>query len=256
MVIVEGNNQFMYKTKYLIYFFVMITCACCSTTIKELKSVGKLPEFAPSYMAVEPSEANAIPPPKASATAKYTNSLWQPGSRAFFRDRRTRNVGDILKVKIQIKNNANMDNKTTRNRNDQNNLAAPNIFGLESVIPQVFPSTVDLTKLLSLTGNNSNSGTGKIERKEDINTEIAAMVTNIFPNGSLMIQGTQEIRVNYELREITISGIIRPEDIGADNSISLDQIAEARLSYGGRGTLSRMQKLRYGNEVIDIMTPF
>jgi flagellar L-ring protein precursor FlgH len=248
--------------KYL-YLIIAFLINGCFADIKELNDIGKVPSFAETILPVdssnqyyqESSTKNYQEPYVKEENANH-NSLWKPGSREFFRDRRVRNIGDILKVKISIKNNAKLNNSTSRDRTLQDSTAAPNVFGYEKFAKAILPKGFDLSHLTNITGANKNIGEGTIDRKEDIQTEIAAMVIKILPNGSLVIQGSQEVRVNYELREITLSGIIRPEDIGADNSVGLDQIAEARVSYGGRGTLSRMQKARYGNELIEVLSPF
>lgn len=187
---------------------------------------------------------------------KTANSLWRPGARTFFRDQRARSVGDILKVVVTIQDNAKLDNKTETKRNDNADTAMPKLFGFEAELTKKFPDTIDPTKLYSVKTTDNNKGEGKIDRKEQINTTIAAVVTKILPNNNLMIKGTQEIRVNTEVREVTVAGIVRPEDISAQNSVTLDQIAEARVSYGGRGNVSDYQQPRYGKQVMDIISPF
>lgn len=187
---------------------------------------------------------------------KTANSLWRPGARTFFRDQRARSVGDILKVVVTIQDNAKLDNKTETKRNDNGETALPKLFGLEAELSKKLPEAIDPTRLYSVKTTDNNKGEGKIDRKEQINTTIAAVVTKILPNNNLVINGTQEIRVNTELREVTVAGIVRPEDISAQNSVTLDQIAEARVSYGGRGNVSDYQQPRYGKQVIDIISPF
>ncbi|MCE2992191.1 MAG: flagellar basal body L-ring protein FlgH [Candidatus Jidaibacter sp.] len=187
---------------------------------------------------------------------KTANSLWRPGSRTFFRDQRARSVGDILKVIITIQDKAKMDNQTQTSRNDTSNLGIPNFLGIESQLGKVLPEAVNPSKLVGVKSADANSGLGKIDRKETINTTFAATVIKILPSNNLVIKGTQEIKINTEVREITIEGIVRPEDINSSNAVTLDQIAEARVTYGGRGNISDYQQPRYGKQILDAISPF
>lgn len=187
---------------------------------------------------------------------KTANSLWRPGSRTFFRDQRARAVGDILKVVVTIQDTAKFDNKTEIKRNDNGSTGVPNLLGLEAEFGKVLPDAVNPAKLVGITTSDTNKGEGKIDRKETINTTVAATVVKILPSNNLVIKGSQELRVNYEVREVAIEGIVRPEDISAQNSVTLDQVAEARVTYGGRGNVSDYQQPRYGKQVMDILMPF
>jgi flagellar L-ring protein precursor FlgH len=82
------------------------------------------------------------------------------------------------------------------------------------------------------------------------------VVTDRLPNGNFVIAGRQEVRVNSELRELRIAGVIRPEDISSRNTIDYFKVAEARIAYGGRGTISRVQKPRYGQRLYEFVVPF
>ncbi|MFN8833497.1 MAG: flagellar basal body L-ring protein FlgH [Alphaproteobacteria bacterium] len=243
-----------------ILLFPMIS-AC--NVADRLERVGKAPDFKEvntreeeiyeDYYAkglISPADGSE------SDRKKTSNSLWKPGSRTFFRDQRARSVGDILKVVVTIQDQAKLDNKTEAKRNDNANTGVPNLFGLEAEYNKILPNAVNPAKLIGITTADGNKGEGKIDRKETINTTVAATVIEILPNNNLVIKGSQEIRVNYEVREVGIEGIVRPEDISAQNSVTLDQIAEARVSYGGRGNISDYQQPRYGKQVLDIISPF
>jgi flagellar L-ring protein precursor FlgH len=227
--------------------------------MKRLKDVGRAPVMAPTqdpttrkeYKPVEWKNNDELPKKQ-----KAANSLWQPGARAFFRDQRARRVGDILKVVVKIKNNASLNNKTENSRDHSEETGITSLYGLENKLSKYLPTNINPSSLVNLAGNKDMSGSGKIERKEDISTEVAAIVTQILPNGNLVIDGHQEIRVNYELREITVAGIVRSEDISADNSIASDQIAEARISYGGRGVISDIVRPRPIQQVVEALSPF
>jgi flagellar L-ring protein precursor FlgH len=187
---------------------------------------------------------------------RTSNSLWQPGSRSFFRDRRARAVGDILKIKVEIADNASLDNSTKTKRTTTDEGAVNHAMGFEQYAKKVLPLAVDPTALLDLTGKDDFKGEGKVSRTETIKTTVAATVVKILPNGNLVIKGSQEVRVNHELREIMVEGVVRSEDVDTENSVTLDQIAEARVSYGGRGAVSEVQTQRYGKQVLDIIRPF
>jgi flagellar L-ring protein precursor FlgH len=229
----------------------------CAAQMAEIENAGKPPAMEQVTVPMEkdnyePLEWNQ----EEHAGSKYSNSLWQQGSRTFFKDLEARRVGDILKVTIKIKDKAELDNETKRSRSSTDNASAPKIFGLENKIVGLLPGVADPAALLDLTGANTANGKGNIARGETIETSVAAMVTQILPNGNLVIHGDQEIRVNFELRKVTVDGIVRPEDISATNSLDSSQIAEARISYGGKGQITNVQQPRLGNQLIDILSPF
>ena len=242
--------------KIITTLFAMSVLAACANTVDKLENVGKPPAFKevanphtnPQYQPMSWPMPNPEPP-----AAQYANSLWQPGARAFFRDQRANRVGDILRVKVEINDKAEVDNETTRDRQAAEDVNVPNLFG--SLRGKIIPGGRE-QDLFGLNTTSNNTGTGEIEREEKITTQVAALVTQVLPNGNLVIEGSQEIRVNFEIREITIKGVIRPEDIGADNTIDSSQIAEARINYGGRGQLTDVQQPRWGHQMIDVLSPF
>ena len=184
------------------------------------------------------------------------NSLWRTGSRAFFKDQRAATVGDILTVLVNIADAAALKNDTAANRKGSESLGLPNLFGLEAtVIPQLLAG-VDLAKLVTLSSANGNNGTGEMKRNETVTLKLAGVVTQVLPNGNLVIAARQEVRVNSELRELAVSGVIRPQDIASDNTVRHDRMAEARIAYGGRGQLTDLQTPRWGQQVLDIVLPF
>ncbi len=189
---------------------------------------------------------------KAKIQNNNPNSLWKKGSRSFFKPY---SVGDIISVTVQISDQAKLDNQTQKTRNSGTSLKAPSILGVENIINDFMPASSQSSGLINLKSNDSASGNGKVNRKEVVQTTIAVTVIKIFPSGNLLVKGSQEVRVNFDIREVTIEGIVRPEDISKDNKVRLDQIAEARVSYGGRGKILEYQP-PYGKEVLEIISPF
>jgi flagellar L-ring protein FlgH len=198
----------------------------------------------------------AMPMPRPQPVLQQANSLWRPGSKAFFKDQRANRVGDILTVEVAIDDNASLNNETTTTRDNSEGAGLTNFLGMESQLTKVFPEALDVTSLVDLESNSNVKGTGAVARNETIEMQIAAIVTQILPNGNLVISGRQEIRVNFESRDLTISGVVRPEDITSSNTIASAKIAEARISYGGRGHLTDVQQARYGQQLFDIIFPF
>jgi len=182
-------------------------------------------------------------------------SLWSSGPKSLFGDRRAKKVGDILTVMIEIDDQAQLSNTTSRQRAGDEDASATALFGLESIVNKVLPGG-GLDTGASLNSSSSASGKGQVKRNEAISLKIAARVIEVLPTGHLMITGRQEVRVNFELRDLQIVGLIRPEDVTRNNDITYDKMAEARISYGGRGHLTDVQQARYGQQVFDMLSPF
>ncbi|TVQ54500.1 MAG: flagellar basal body L-ring protein FlgH [Rhodobacteraceae bacterium] len=199
--------------------------------------------------------ARRAPPPPPERYA--SGSLWRSGPSSLFGDRRARTVGDILTVVIEIDESASMRNDTARSRSGSDNASVSALLGLPQIVERVFmPDGASLDPAVELAGQSRSVGSGSTRRSEDITLRVAATVTDVLPNGHLVIVGSQELRVNYELRDLQIAGVVRPEDITRRNEITYDKIADARVAYGGRGQLMDMQQPRYGQQVLDIVLPF
>jgi flagellar L-ring protein precursor FlgH len=223
-----------------------------------LSDVGQAPTITPISNPVKAQEYQQVsmPMPSLEMAMPQPASLWRPGSRAFFRDMRATRVGDILTVVIKIDDEAQIENATSRSRDNDDDLSMDAFLGIESEFDDFLPEAVNPSAMLDITSGTSNDGEGTIERDEEISLRVAAVITQMLPNGNLVVQGRQETRVNFELRELWVTGIIRPEDISAGNTILYDQMAEARLIYGGRGQITDVQQPRYGAQVLDIVMPF
>jgi len=229
-----------------------------ATRLAEVGSGPKLTEIenpttTPAYRPV------SLPMPAPQIAEDNPSSLWRNGARAFFKDHRAKEIGDIVTVNLNLADSASLANSTERTRADSEDTNVTKLLGLETRFAEIIPganAAVDPTSLMSFDNNHNTSGDGEIERSETINLTFAAVVTQILPNGSLVVMGRQEILVNKELRELMVTGVVRPEDIESDNSISHEKIAEMRVAYGGRGTLSQLQQPRWGTQLWDIIFPF
>ena len=232
-----------------------ITLAGCGSSSK-LKEVGKAPALSNiSDPTTEPGYKPVSLPQPAPEPSVYTaNSLWRSNDQSFFRDGRARRVGDILTINVTIDDEAEFENTTDRTRTAGRGLGVGT--GLLGSLFNLIPGIGDTNAVVSLNANTNTNGDGSIERSEELTTTIAAVIVQKLPNGNLVIEGKQEVRVNFEVRELIVAGIIRPDDIQPDNTIESSKIAQARISYGGRGHLSEVQQPGYGQQIVDIVAPF
>lgn len=208
------------------------------------------PKAAPNYRPV------SMPMPAPRKVTHEPNSLWRTGARAFFKDQRASDVGDIITIVIDITEKAKLNNKTVRTRTNTEDASARALFGYEAGLDRIFPNEVSNLPLVDLDSSTRSEGDGTIDRAEEVKLKVAAVITQILPNGNFVIHGRQEMRVNFEVRELQVAGVIRPQDITSENTISYEKIAEGRLSYGGRGHISDIQQPRLGQQVFDILFPF
>jgi flagellar L-ring protein precursor FlgH len=223
--------------------------------LNRLSMIGETPPLSavdnptarPGYKPVQ------MPMPPLQAASYNANSLWRNGSRAFFKDQRAHQVGDILTVKVNFTDRANIANETMRARVNKEDSTISDFLGKKKLplVNSQLPTTL-------FAGESSavSDGKGTIQRQEQLTTNVAGVVTQVLPNGNLVIEGKQEIRVNFEVRELIVAGVVRPEDIESDNTIDSSKIAQARIAYGGRGQLSDVQQPRYGQQVLDVLLPF
>jgi len=198
----------------------------------------------------------SLPMPAPEQVNIEKNSLWTHSRTTFFKDQRATNVGDIITVLVDIEDEAGMENETSRSRSNSEDADLNAFLGLESQLNKVLPEGTTGSDIIGLGSNSNSTGSGSIEREEEITVRLAALVTQILPNGNMVLHGRQEVRVNFEKRILQINGVIRPEDISVNNTISYDQIAEARIAYGGEGHLMDVQQPRYGQQLYDIIMPF
>ncbi len=253
----------MRKTLILSACAASLSLGACSTAIEavrgpELAPIGYPAALVPQSQVYQPSpeQQAALRAQQNGRMAASANSLWRTGARTFFGDQRARHIGDILTVNIAIDDSAQTSNATNRARSNDASGGVTNFFGLENSLGRAFPGGFDPGNLVGTQGQINASGSGSVSRSEKVDLTVAAVVTDIMANGNLVIQGRQEVRTNREVRELTVAGIVRPEDITAANTISHTQIAEARISYGGRGDISRVQATPAAQSLVERFSPF
>jgi flagellar L-ring protein FlgH len=234
---------------------VAVFAASCST-LDKFKVIGQQPPLSPvSNPTTEPGyKPVQMPMPTPQPATFNPNSLWRNGSRAFFKDQRAHQVGDLLTVSVNINDTAQFQDQTQLTHTSTEDSGITNFIGTNTIVnpaKAILPGSI-----LTADSNSQSNATGTINRQDQLLTHVAAVVTQVLPNGNLVIEGKQEIRLNSEMRELLVAGVVRPEDIESDNTIDLPKIAEARVAYGGKGTLSNIQEPRYGQQALDLLLPF
>ena len=235
---------------------LIVTAAIVSGcgTLSRLSQVGRDPKMT---MTEDPTKDPkwrpvSMPMPALQPSPNEASSLWRSGSRGFFKDQRAAQVGDIVTVLVNMNDAANLKNVTSAARTSSESGGLPNFFGLEAILPKAInPAT-----LISASSANNNTGTGQIQRTEAVTLRLAGIVTQVLPNGNLVIAARQEFMVNSELRNLQVTGVIRPQDIASDNTVLHDRMAEARISYGSKGQMTDLQRARWGQQMMDVVLPF
>lgn len=223
-----------------------------------LSEVGRAPDFSRTDRSIETAALYRVPLPatSAQATPNAAASLWSSGQRSLLGDRRAAGQGDILTVVIEIDDSAEMSNTTARGRSGNTSLGVPQFLGLPQAFDARNAGGLQLGAGIETASASSFNGNGSVRRNERLALRVAATVVETLPNGVLRIEGRQEVRVNHELRDLIVSGFVRPADISRRNEISYDRIAGAQISYGGRGIVSTVQQPRYGEQILEIVAPF
>jgi flagellar L-ring protein precursor FlgH len=235
----------------------LVTLLAGCSTMDRLASVNQAPKLTaiqdptaqPGYRPVN------MPMPQVVQASYQPNSLFSNEARGFFKDQRAHKIGDILTVMVEIDDSAAIDNSTDRKRSSSSDASVGGVLG--SIFNKQVPLVdVNATGGIKTGGSMADAGSGSVNRSEALQTQVAAVVTQVLSNGNLVIEGRQEVRVNFEVRDLIVAGIVRPEDIHADNTIPSSKIAEARISYGGRGQITDVQQPRYGQQIADAILPF
>lgn len=245
------------STRIILCLLMGCSLSACGS-MDRLANVGKAPDMSrisnpqtqPDYQPV------SMPMPAPQIATRQPNSMWQSNRKSFFKDQRAGNIGDILTVMINIEDEAELKNNTSRTRSSSESAGLDSLLGYETKLPKIFNKNLDNTALVEGGADSSFDGDGQIKREEEVTLKLAAIITQILPNGNMVISGKQEVRVNFEKRILNMDGVIRPEDITVDNTIGYEKIAEARISYGGEGQQTDVQQPRYGQQVFDVIFPF
>lgn len=233
---------------------VLVLVAACG----RVDHIGKAPSFSPS---AQSPEHVAMLWPGLPEYARHErgvdrSSLWSGDRHSLLGDQRAKKQGDILTVVIEIDEKAEISNDTARSRQGSESMAVPQLFGLPQRADAHLPEGASMADAVAIRADAQSGGKGSVKRKEKLTLRVAATVIDVLPNGVLSITGTQELRVNFELRELLVSGFVRPEDISRQNEVTYDKIASARVSYGGRGQITDVQQPRYGRQILDAVLPF
>ncbi|MGR3617476.1 MAG: flagellar basal body L-ring protein FlgH [Paracoccaceae bacterium] len=239
---------------------VVLACAI----LVSLVACGRLDHFGkpPGFSDPDSGEEHVamlwpgLPLQSTSEGAKDRSSLWSSGQQSLLGDHRAVRKGDILTVVIEIDEKAEISNDTSRSRSGSEELSVPHLFGVPQRVGDKLPNGASLNDAVEIDSSSDSGGRGSVKRKEKLTLRVAATVVDVLPNGILSISGTQEIRVNFELRDLQVAGFVRPEDISRKNEITYDKIASARVAYGGRGQITDLQQPRYGQQVLDAVLPF
>ena len=250
------THRFNRSALFLVLILAFGNAAC--STVDRVKNIGQAPALSPTGNPADlhGREPISLPMPATIETPNVHNSMWRAGDKSFFKDQRATTRGDIVTVLINIDDRARLDNSTERTRSNGEQANLPAFGGLEQRLVDALPAGANASQLVDLSSDSTSRGEGSVDRQEEVRLSVAAIVTDVLPNGNLVIAGRQEVRVNYEVRELTVTGVVRPEDIANTNTINHTQIAEARISYGGRGQITDVQQPRYGQQIYDIIFPF
>jgi len=234
---------------------LLMAVSGCSTT-----PIGRPPQFSPHAQNTERAAMlnPGMPIPIAiSASGPSSHaSLWTGARGSLLGDRRAMQRGDIMTVVIEIDDRAEISNSSDRSRSASQQLGVPQLLGIPQRLNELLPDGASSGSLVDLNSKSNASGDGSVSRNERLTLRVAVTVTDVLPNGVLAIVGQQEVRVNFELRELIVTGYVRPEDITRQNEITYDKIASARISYGGRGQITDVQQPRYGQQVVESILPF
>jgi len=240
----------------IITFLLLATVL--ATGCSRIEEVGKAPDFTSVRDGDEYRAMMTQPLPVSVEPRRVVDnaSLWSGSRGSLLGDRRAMQQGDIMTVVIEINDKAEISNSTNRSRSGSESLAIPDFLGIPERLNGALPEGASLDSAVSTSSSSNSGGDGSVKRNEKLTLRVAATITGVLPNGVLQIIGRQEVRVNFELRELLVSGYVRPEDISRQNEITYDKIASARISYGGRGQITDVQQPRYGQQVADIILPF
>lgn len=241
-------------TRSAILLIIVLLLSSCG----RMGHVGKRPDFTPNDTGREhlAMSVQGLPRTLERQRAVDEASLWSGSRNSLLGDRRAEDRGDILTVVVEIDEEAEISNSTSRSRSAEESLSLPGLFGLPQRLDRRLPDGASSDEAVSVDSESASEGDGSVRRNEKLTLRIAATVTDVLANGVIRIEGSQEVRVNFEIRELLVAGYVRPEDISRNNEITYDKIASARISYGGRGQITDVQQPRWGQQITDIILPY
>jgi flagellar L-ring protein FlgH len=253
-----GSNMKNTTTKKVLILLTCTALSACASAGDRIANIGKAPDMstidnptlAKNYQPV------SLPMPAPENVITQNNSLWASDRQTFFKDQRANDIGDVITVMIDIDDEAQLENETERTRTSEEGASMGALLGYEAALDEILPEAVNNANLAELGADSVHNGQGSIDREEEVEVQLAALVTQILPNGNMVIHGRQEVLVNFEKRILSVDGVIRPQDITIGNTISYEKIAEARIIYGGEGQISDVQQPRYGQQLYDVIFPF
>lgn len=246
--------QHMFRTNWITVLALTALIGCSTTPVGKAPAFSQIGQNAERAAMLNPSFPAAISPTVLGLSSPA--SLWTGQRGSLLGDRRAMQRGDIMTVVVEIDDRAEISNSTERSRSASQQAAIPQLLGLSQRIDRRLPEGASAAAIVDLNSQSDTSGDGSVSRNERLTLRIAVTITDVLPNGVLAIVGQQEVRVNFELRELVVTGYVRPEDITRQNEITYDKIASARISYGGRGQITDMQQPRYGQQVLESVLPF
>jgi flagellar L-ring protein FlgH len=234
--------------------FALAVLSACAP----LDQVGRAPDFSPLEGTFQHHAmySNSLPDQADPDSPSDASSLWTASRASLLGDRRAGNRGDILTVVIEIDDSAEISNSSDRSRSGDQSMGIPSLLGVPQRLNRVLPEGASMAEAVATNSSSTFAGDGSVSRQEKLTLRVAATVVEKLPNGVLRIEGQQEVRVNFELRELLVTGYVRPADISRLNEVTYDKIAGARISYGGRGQITDVQQPRYGQQITDILLPF
>jgi len=234
-------------------YVLFLALAACGN----LNRVGRAPEFSPMQGNYEHNAMYSnLPETTDNRGPTEHSSLWTAQRSSLLGDHRAGKRGDILTVVVEINDQAQISDSTGHSRSGSETMGMPQLFGIPQRLDTVLPPGASSANLVATNSASTFAGNGSVQRNEKVTLRLAATVVEELPNGVLRIEGQQEVRVNYEMRELVISGFVRPDDISRQNEITYDKIADAQISYGGRGQITDAQQPRYGQQIVDQLVPF
>jgi flagellar L-ring protein precursor FlgH len=233
---------------YISAILILLAITGCSGASKSTSKINNI------------QKEEFVTPPMYTSPVSAEGSLWSDveGVR-LYSDRRAKRIGDIVKVSIVEDPEAEVNANTQTSRNSGVSAAQLEAFGWMKQLGRMYPDIAQKPgedNLFSASLGTNFDGKGSSDRGGHIKAYVPAEVKQIFPNGNLFISGQREIRVNHETQHVSVSGIIRAEDINQFNEIASSSIASAKIAYSGAGPIADKQKPGWAMRIVDYVWPF